>query len=362
MTLMTADPIEQVRFLDVQGEPVRALPEFARDGETLRALYRAMVLTRTFDAKAVALQRTGKLGTFASSLGQEAIGVGLARAMRSEDVLLPSYRDHGAQMLHGVAMTEILLAWSGDERGNDYLAARRDFPNCVPIANQVCHAAGVAYAMKLRREPRVAVCILGDGATSKGDFYEAMNIAGAWTLPMVMMINNNQWAISVPRTVQTAAATLAQKAIAAGIEGRQVDGNDAIAVHQVALEAMHKARRGDGPTLIEAVSYRLSDHTTSDDASRYRDAESVQQQWRQEPIARLRNYLLRIGAWDREQEERLTRECAEQVAGAVDSFLAVPPPGPGAMFDHLYASLPRALKGQRDEAIRGASKGRQRHG
>lgn len=352
MTVLARFQIEHIRFLDPQGESVQALPEFAHDREVLISLYRAMMLTRVFDAKAIALQRIGKIGTFASSLGQEAVDVGAASAMRTEDVLLPSYRDHGAQLLRGVTMTEILLCWSGDERGNNYAVARNDFPNCVPIAGQVCHAAGVAYAMKLRREARVAVCIFGDGATSKGDFYEAMNIAGAWGLPLVMLINNNQWAISVPRSAQTAATTLAQKAIAAGIEGRQVDGNDIIAVHQVTREALDKARRGDGPTLIEALSYRLGDHTTADDASRYRDAASLQEQWRQEPLARLRAYLARIGAWDKEREEQLARECADRVAQAVESFLAVAPPGPEEMFDHLYAVLPAALREQRDAALR----------
>ncbi|MBI4293184.1 MAG: pyruvate dehydrogenase (acetyl-transferring) E1 component subunit alpha [Betaproteobacteria bacterium] len=358
MTVMARFQVEHVRFLDAQGETVQPLPEFAHDREVLISLYRAMMLTRAFDAKAIALQRTGKLGTFASSLGQEAMGVGTASAMRAEDVLLPSYRDHGAQLLRGVAMAEILQCWSGDERGNNYALARRDFPNCVPIAGQVCHAAGVAYAMKLRREARVAVCLFGDGATSKGDFYEAMNIAGAWGLPLVMVINNNQWAISVPRSAQTGAKTLAQKAIAAGIDGRQVDGNDVIAVHQVVREALDKARRGDGPALIEGLSYRLGDHTTADDASRYRDAESLQEQWRQEPIARLRSYLARIGAWNKEREEQLTRECAEQVAQAVDSYLAIAPPGPEEMFDHLYAALPAALREQREAAL----KHRSQHG
>jgi pyruvate dehydrogenase E1 component alpha subunit len=352
MTALARFQVEHVRFLDPQGEAVQPLPEFAQDREFLISLYRAMVLTRTFDAKAIALQRTGKLGTFASSLGQEAMEVGTANAMRAEDVLLPSYRDHGAQLLRGVAMTEILQSWSGDERGNNYAIARSDFPNCIPIAGQVCHAAGVAYAMKLRREARVAVCLFGDGATSKGDFYEAMNIAGAWGLPMVMVINNNQWAISVPRSAQSAAKTLAQKAIAAGIDGRQVDGNDVIAVHQVVREAVNNARRGDGPALIEGLSYRLGDHTTADDASRYRDAESLQEQWRQEPIVRLRNYLAKIGAWDKEREEQLARACAEQVAQAVDSYLAIAPPGPEEMFDHLYAALPAAMREQRAEALR----------
>ena len=362
MTTVASFQIELVRYLGPDGEAVQPLPEFARDPEALVALYRSMVLTRTFDTKAVALQRTGKLGTFASSLGQEAVGVGLASAMRAEDVLLPSYRDHGAQLVRGVTMTESLLYWSGDERGSDFSAARRDFPNCVPVATQVCHAAGVACAMKLRHESRAAVCILGDGGTSKGDFYEGMNIGGAWRLPVVIVVNNNQWAISVPRRSQTAAATLAQKAIAAGIEGLQVDGNDVTAVREATSKALERARSGGGPTLIEALTYRLGDHTTADDATRYRDAEDVSRQWRFEPLARLRKHLLGAGAWGEEREQRLMRECTEQVNEAVEAYLAVPPPPPEAMFDRLYAVLPAALRQQREAALRFAPGAGERHG
>ena len=360
--MITSLQIELVRYLGPDGEALAPLPEFARDPAALVPLYRAMVLTRTFDAKAIALQRTGKLGTFASSLGQEAVGVGVASAMSADDVLLPSYRDHAAQLQRGVTMAESLLYWSGDERGSDFSTARRDFPNCVPVATQVCHAAGVACAMKLRREPRVAVSILGDGGTSKGDFYEGMNIAGAWQLPLVIMINNNQWAISVPRRAQTAAATLAQKAIAAGIDGLQVDGNDVIAVRDVMLLALAKARAEGGPTLIEAITYRLSDHTTADDATRYRDAEEVSRQWQFEPVTRLRNHLLRVGAWDKDREQRLQRECTELVNQAVESYLAVSPSPPEAMFDYVYAALPAALQPQREAALRFAGKAGGRHG
>jgi 2-oxoisovalerate dehydrogenase E1 component alpha subunit len=347
MGIVTRFEIDYTQFLSPQGEATQALPEFALDPSVLVSWYRAMVLTRLFDAKAVALQRTGKLGTFASALGQEAIGVGLATAMRPEDVLAPSYRDHAAQFVRGVTMVESLRYWSGDERGSDFAVPRNDFPICVPIGTQVCHAVGAAYAFKLRREPRVAVCICGDGASSKGDFYESMNFAGVWQAPLVLVINNNQWAISVPRSIQTAAQTLAQKAIAAGIEGRQVDGNDIVAMHHVARQAIGKARAGAGPTLIEALSYRLGDHTTSDDATRYRDAETVRQQWAFEPVLRLRNYLVRLGTWGKEQEEQLTRECSDSVNQAVEAYLETPAAGPAAMFDHLYARLPEAMQRQR---------------
>lgn len=357
MTTVGSFQIDFLQYLDREGKPVQPLPAFAQDGQTLLALYRAMVLTRAFDTKAIALQRTGKLGTFASSVGQEAIGVGVASVMQPDDVLFPSYRDHAAQLLRGVTMAESLLYWGGDERGSQFSAVPGDFPNCVPIGTQVCHAAGAAYAFQLRGEPRVAVTILGDGGTSKGDFYEGMNFAGVWNAPLVIVINNNQWAISVPRSRQTIAQTLAQKAIAAGITGLQVDGNDVIAVRQAAQEALDRARAGGGPTLIEAVTYRLGDHTTADDATRYRDSDIVKQAWEAEPILRLRKYLTSVNAWDKTQEEQLGRACYAQVEEAVAAYQAVAYPEPSAMFDHLYATLPSALEWQRAMALAFASNG-----
>ncbi len=362
MTTVASFHIEYTRFLDPDGVPTQPLPHFAADAGVLEALYRAMVLTRAFDAKAVALQRTGKLGTFASSVGQEAIGVGLASAMRPEDALFPSYRDHAAQLLRGVTMTESLLYWGGDERGSRFDAAPHDFPNCVPIGTQVCHAAGAAYAFRLRGEARAAVAIVGDGGTSKGDFYEAMNMAGVWQAPLVIVVNDNQWAISVPREQQTAAQTLAQKAIAAGIEGRQVDGNDVIAVHEAVRAALVKARGGGGPTLIEALSYRLGDHTTADDATRYRDPERVAAMWQQEPIVRLRKYLLSLGAWDKPREDALLQDCQRSVETAVQAYFAVAPPDVSAMFDHLYASMPHALDEQLATAQRFSERAENGHG
>jgi len=258
------------RFLDPDGRAVAPLPPFARQADALIQLYRDMVLTRAFDAKAVALQRTGRLGTYASSLGQEAVGAGVGRAMRAEDVFLPSFREPAAMFARGVRMTEVLLYWGGDERGSDFRGPREDFPICVPVGTHAPHAAGVALALRLRGEKRAALCAMGDGATSKGDVYEAMNLAGVWRLPLVFVVNNNEWAISVPRARQTAAATLAQKAVAAGFAGEQVDGNDAIAVRYVVETALARARDKREPALIEALSYRLSDHTTVDDARRYR--------------------------------------------------------------------------------------------
>ena len=281
-------------YLAPDGQISGDLPAFASDKSVLIDMYRAMALARSFDLKAVSLQRTGRLGTYATSLGQEAVGVGIASAMRLEDVLLPSYtRDNAALLLRGVKLEEILLFWGGDERGNHWSGPPHDFPFCIPVGSQAPHAAGVAYAFKYRKEARVAVCILGDGATSKGDVFEAMNFSGVWKLPVVFVVNNNQWAISVPLRRQTASQTLAQKAIAAGFSGEQVDGNDVIAVRAAVDTAMAMARAGEGPSLIEAVTYRLGDHTTADDASRYRSADEVQEHWKEEPLARLRAYLVK---------------------------------------------------------------------
>jgi pyruvate dehydrogenase E1 component alpha subunit len=336
-------------YLAPDGAVSRRPPERLQDAAALVPLYRAMVLTRAFDLKAVSLQRTGRLGTYAVSLGQEAVSVGVASAMRADDVLLPSYRDNGALLWRGVKMEEILLYWGGDERGSRWSGPAHDFPFCVPVGSQAPHAAGVACAFKLRNEPRAAVCFLGDGATSKGDMYEAMNFAGVHKLPVVFVVNNNQWAISVPLRLQTACQTLAQKAIAAGIAAEQVDGNDVLAVRAAAEEAIAAARAGKGARLVEAVTYRLGDHTTADDAARYRSAEEVQARWKEEPIARLRTHLVSQKAWGKAEEEALSADCQCQIEAAVERYLATAPRAPETMFDHLYAELPGAYRRQRSE-------------
>ncbi len=265
-------------------------PEFAGDDELLRRLYRAMVRARVFDTKAVNLQRTGKLGTYPSCLGHEATHVGVGSAMQPEDVLFTVYREIGTKFWRGVEMLDVLLYWGGDERGTNYRHTPQDFPFCVPIASQMPQAAGAALAMQIRGEPRCVLAFIGDGGTSQGAFYEALNLAGAKRLPLVCVIVNNRWAISVPVSAQTAAQTLAQKAIAAGIPAVQIDGNDVLIVRQTVSEALARARSGDGPSVIEALTYRLSDHTTSDDATRYRDAAEVEAAQRIEPLIRTRGF------------------------------------------------------------------------
>lgn len=353
MHLLASFDIAHLQYLDEAGRATQELPGFATP-DTLLAFYRQMALARLVDDRAVKLQRTGQLGTYPSSLGQEAIGVGTGSALEKSDVYCPYYRESGALLERGVKIEEILDIWGGDERGQDFRHAREDLPLCVPIATQLLHAAGVAFALKYKREqlgepPRVAVASAGDGATSKGDFHEALNLTGVWKLPAVFVINNNQWAISVPRSAQSASKTIAQKAIAAGIPGLQVDGNDVIAVRSAVADAIERARNGEGPTLIEATSYRLCDHTTADDASRYQPEEEVREAWKREPLIRLGRYLRDEDLWSDEQEEELQRELAEVMEKSLRAHAERPKDKPTAMFDHLYARLPEAFLEQYDQ-------------
>lgn len=348
MNIVAEFSIPYHQVLNKDAVLVDELPGFAKDSNLLIALYERMVLARVFDQKAVALQRTGQLGTYPSILGQESIGVPMGILLEQTDVLAPYYRDQAAQMGRGVSMKDILLVWGGHERGNLFSGeAKEDLPNAIPIATQITHAAGIASAFKIRGEKRVVLTSCGDGATSRGDFLESINLAGVWNLPMVIIVNNNQWAISVPLEHQTAAKTIAQKAISAGITGEQVDGNDVIAVYKVLQQALSKARAGKGPTLIEAVSYRLSDHTTADDATRYRSNDEVKEAWKAEPIKRLQTYLVNQNFWDEEKELALQQSCTETVAKAVDEYLKEEPEDPMSMFDYLYETLPYAMEKQK---------------
>jgi pyruvate dehydrogenase E1 component alpha subunit len=356
MTIVAEFKIDYRQILDPNGQLVAPLPQFAEDLDEVVKMYAAMTRVRVFDAKAVNLQRTGQLGTYPPSLGHEATHVGIGAAMRPEDVLAPVYREFGTQLWRGVTMTEILTYWGGDERGNDFAGPRGDFPWCVPIATQTLHAAGAAMAFKVRREPRCALAYIGDGGTSEGAFYEALNLAGVRALPVVFVIVNNGWAISVPVAAQTATKTLAQKAVAAGIPGIQVDGNDVFAVRAVVAEALETARHGGGPSLIETLTYRLSDHTTADDASRYRPDAEVKAAWAIEPMIRIREYLYKTGAWNDAKEHELLQDCARQVDAAVNEYLRGVKPSTDAMFDHLFEALPAHLHEQRAAARTYSSK------
>jgi len=339
------------------GKPLGRLPGFVEDANLLRRMYQMMVRARAFDAKAINLQRTGKLGTYPSCLGHEATQVGIGAAMHADDVLFTVYREIGIKFWRGVELLDILLYWGGDERGTQYRNAPQDFPFCIPIGSQMPQAAGAALAMQIRGEARCAVACVGDGGTSQGAFYEAINLAGVKRLPLVCVIVNNGWAISVPVSAQTAASTLAQKAVAVGVPALQIDGNDILIVREAVGEAVERARSGGGPTIIEALTYRLSDHTTSDDATRYRSSEEVEAARRREPIARMRNFLQARALWDETQEQEFKRRCAEEIEAAVSQYLATPKQSTDAMFDYLYAQLPANLRAQREEARRYAASG-----
>jgi pyruvate dehydrogenase E1 component alpha subunit len=356
LTTVAEFEIEYHQFLDAEGKLRESAPALAHDSAELIEMYRLMTLVRAFDIKAVNLQRVGKIGTYASCLGHEATHVAVGAAMRPEDVLAPVYREIGTQIWRGVKLSEILTYWGGDERGCDFSIPRQDFPWCIPIASQMLHGAGVAMAFKIKGEPRCSVTYIGDGGTSEGAFYEAINLAGARNLPAVFVVVNNGWAISVPVESQTATRTLAQKAIAAGIPGVQVDGNDVIAVRHVVGEAIERARRGGGPTVVEALTYRLSDHTTADDASRYRPRAQLDEAWEKEPLIRIRKYLIRKGAWDDGQEKELQADCVQQIEAAVDQYLSGSRPTTDAMFNSLFAEPTPALIEQRAMARRYANK------
>jgi 2-oxoisovalerate dehydrogenase E1 component subunit alpha len=344
--------IPYYQILNEDSQLVSDLPLFANDPKHLLHLYRLMVLNRTFDTKAIALQRTGRIGTYPSTRGQEAVFVGIGDALEKTDIMVPYYRDVAALLQRGVTLTEILLYWGGDERGNCFSCGGDDFPYSIPIGTQSLHAAGAATAIKMKHEKRAVLTTCGDGGTSEGDFYEAMNLAGVWQLPIVFVVSNNQWAISVPRSAQSGAKTLAQKAIAAGFQGEQVDGNDVIAVRERVAAALKNARENNIPSLLEILSYRHHDHTTADDASRYEPKELREIEWKKEPISRLRKYLENSRLWSLEDEEKCRADCLKEIDKVVEAYLNMTPAPPESIFDFLYASLPRAYAKQREKVKR----------
>lgn len=345
--------VVSARYLDTAGQPLDNLPEMASDTPRLRDAYRNMVLTRTLDQKIIALQRTGKCGTYPSVLGHEVIGTAIGQCMDYHDVFVPYYRDQATQLMRGVSIVNMLLYWGGDERGSaGWERCPEDLPISVPIATQCCHAVGIAAAMRIRDEKRAVVVTLGDGATSKGDFLESINLAGAWHLPVVFVVANNQWAISTPRGLQTGSETIAQKAISGGLPGLVVDGNDYFAVSEAVDHALERAHGGKGASVIEAVTYRLGDHTTADDATRYRSAEELKTAWEQDGIKRLQSYLHSVGQWDADQEKELQSHCKETVEKAIHRYLETAPEPPTAMVDYLFNTLPTALQGQREKLAR----------
>src|SRR6266705_5254781 len=347
MPRITLEPrfqVEYLSILDSDGNLNTALePKLA--GEDLRALYRAMVLGRRLDERMVRLQRQGRIGTFAPTKGQEASQMGSAFTLRRIDWMVPSFRETAAMIWRGWPIEKLLLFFAGHLEGGQPALDQHDLPITIPVATQLPHAVGLAYAAQYRGDDVVVMAYFGDGATSEGDFHEAMNFAGVWHVPVVFLCQNNQWAISVPLKKQTNSKTIAQKALAYGVPGIQVDGNDVLAVHVAAREAVARARAGDGPTLIECVTYRLGVHTTADDPTKYRSEEEVAEWERKDPLTRFRAYLEKRNLFEAGLEQRIDEDIAE----AVRRFESAPPADPLTMFDHVYAELPPDLKAQRAE-------------
>ena len=344
--------IRRRRYIDENGTLVHPLPRALSDPRSLIRLYRAMVLARTLDAKCVALNRQGRLGTYATAYGQEAIPIGVASAMRPADILVPSYRENAALLWRGVGIHEVLSYYAGSERGSDWAGPAHDFPTSITVGGHALHAAGAAFAVRYRGEARAVACVFGDAATSKGDVYEAFNLAGVWRLPVVFVIANNQWAISTPLAKQTASETLAQKGLAGGIAVEQADGNDVVAVHEAVRIGLERARSGGGATLVEAVTYRLADHNTADDARKYRDPAEADAHAGAEPIGRVRRRLESMQAWSEARQSRLRAACSAVVEAGVAKLFAVAPEPPSVMFDHLYAEPPAELARQREAGLR----------
>ena len=340
--------VQWLQILDEHGECDEQLRPQLTDRE-IQKLYEFMILVRTVDERAFKLQREGRLRTYPPVLGQEASQVGCAFALGPRDRMFPSYRETGVSIVRGLSLTMIFQYWSGDERGNKIPEGLDDFPVTVAVGTQIPIAVGSAWAAKAMGEPIATLACFGDGATSKGDFHEGLNFAGVFSLPVVFLCQNNQWAISVPLHRQTASETIAQKAIAYGIEGLQVDGNDVFAVFKATREALDRAKAGEGPTLIECVTYRMGDHTTADDASRYRRTEDVRAWRARDPIDRLRRYMERKGMWDRSYGERVVSEALSRVDEAVKEFEMITPPNPSDIFLSTFGEIPPGLSRQMEE-------------
>ena len=315
----------------------------------IKRMYELMVLSRVFDDTALKLQREGRMLTFASLLGQEASQIGSALAMRKDDWFAPSFREHGVFLTFNYPMDMLYQYWAGDERGMKIPEGINALPVCIPVGTQVPHAVGIAWAMKLQGKDSVAVAYFGDGGTSKGDFHEGMNFAGVFNIPCVFICQNNQWAISVPISRQTASETLAEKAFAYGFEGVLVDGNDVFAVYKVVKDAIEKARAGKGPTFVECYTYRLESHTTADDWKKYRPQEEVEEWRKKDPIDRLRKYMESEGIWNEDYEKKVWDNVKAQVNEAVRKFEAVEPPKPQDMFEDVYGEMPPELEEQRKD-------------
>jgi pyruvate dehydrogenase E1 component alpha subunit len=348
--------VEYLSVLDAEGNLDSALDPGLPAAE-LKHLYRAMLLARRLDERMVRLQRQGRIGTFAPIKGQEASQLGSVVALRPTDWMVPSFRETASMLWRGWPIEKLLMFFAGYLEGGQPAPDQRDLPITIPVATQLPHAVGLAYAAQYREDDVVVMAYFGDGATSEGDFHEALNFAGVWHVPVVFLCQNNQWAISVPLKKQTHSRTIAQKALAYGFPGIQVDGNDVLAVYAATREAVDRARAGDGPTLLECVTYRLAMHTTADDPTKYRTAEEVAEWERKDPLTRVAAYLKKKRLLD----EGLEAQVDEEIAAAIARFEATAAADPLVMFDHVYAELPPELKAQREtlaETLRSGEPGR----
>ncbi|MBO8170332.1 MAG: pyruvate dehydrogenase (acetyl-transferring) E1 component subunit alpha [Bacillaceae bacterium] len=316
--------------------------------DKLRDIYSWMVKMRILDGRSIKLNRQGRLGFYAPMGGQEAAMIASIAALNRDDYALPSYRDVAVSLYHGLPLTSFFQGSRGEMGGS--WPDVNVLPPQIIIAAQVTQCAGVAWGLKLKGEKKVAICYFGDGATSQGDFHEGLNFAAVHKVPAIFFCQNNLYAISVPLTKQTASDTLAQKAVAYGMPGVQVDGNDALAVYRAVHDAAERARRGEGPTLIEAVTYRHGPHTMAgDDPSRYRKEEELDEWQQRDPIHRLRTYLEKKGIWSDEDQQRVEEEMKQEISNAMDRLGAMGKSNVLEIFDLVYSETPEHLKEQRQE-------------
>jgi len=340
--------VEYLQVMDEQGNVDEALmPKLSN--EEVKKLYEMLVLIRVFDQKAFNMQRQGRLGTYIQFKGQEACQVGSAMALQDSDWVFPMYRNSGLLIARKHPIVQILQYWNGDENGMKAPSNVNNFPIAIPVGTHMIHAAGAAWAAKLKGTKDIAITYFGEGATSKGDFHEAMNFAGVYNAPCIFFCENNQFAISVPRASQTHSETIAQKAIAYGFEGIQIDGMDIFAVYKATKEAIEKARAGKGPTLIEAFTYRMCDHSTSDDASRYRQKEELEMWAKKDPVDRLEKYMKKKNLLDDAQKESILKKSQEIIEKAVTEYEKLPNPDPKDMFKYVYAEMTEQQKEEMKE-------------
>jgi pyruvate dehydrogenase E1 component alpha subunit len=348
--------VEHLSILNENGELDKELePDIPED--LLFKLYRFMILGRRFDDRLLNLQRQGRMGTFAPITGQEASQLGAVALLRPSDWFVPSFRETGAELWRGRSMESVILSFAGYSEGavtgkeGEEDVAKNNMPVAVPVGSQIPHATGIGWGIKYRKKEDVVMTFFGDGATSEGDFHEGMNFAGVYQCPVIFVCQNNQWAISVPRKKQTRSETLAQKALAYGMPGIQADGNDILAVYAAAKEAVERARKGEGPSMIECVTYRMKMHTTADDPKRYRKEEEVEEWEKRDPISRFQKYLKDKGVLSDEKIEEIDNQVQEEIKSAVERAekLMKDFTDPLRMFDHAYAELPPYLKMQREE-------------